>query len=338
MNEVNNIKEELMTIFDDVGTMNELNDLKVEYLGKKGKITELNSLIKTLANEEKKEFGMKVNELKTIFNTKYEELKNKIETELINQKLESERIDISLPATKIEIGAPNILEHLIEEVEELLISMGYDVVDGPEVEEDRYNFEFLNIPKGHPARDAQDTFYINNKIVLRTQTSPMQVRVMESQKPPIRIISPGRVYRSDSVDATHSPLFTQVEGLVVDKGITFADLKGTLEIFVKRLYGKNSVIRFRPHHFPFTEPSAEVDLQCFNCHGSGCSICKGEGWMEILGCGMVHPQVLINCGIDPEIYSGFALGMGLERVVMNRYNISDLRLFYENDIRFLEQF
>ena len=227
---------------------------------------------------------------------------------------------------------------MLDEIKEIFLGMGFNIVEGPEVEYDYYNFEALNMPQDHPARDTQDTFYINDKIVLRTQTSPMQVRVMENQKPPIRIISPGRVYRSDSVDATHSPLFTQVEGLVVDKGITFADLKGTLEIFVKRLYGENSVIRFRPHHFPFTEPSAEVDLQCFNCHGKGCNICKGEGWMEILGCGMVHPQVLINCGIDPEIYSGFALGMGLERVVMNRYNINDLRLFYENDIRFLEQF
>ena len=227
MNEVNNIKEELMTIFDDVGTMNELNDLKVEYLGKKGKITELNSLIKTLANEEKKEFGMKVNELKTIFNTKYEELKNKIETELINQKLESERIDISLPATKIEIGAPNILEHLIEEVEELLISMGYDVVDGPEVEEDRYNFEFLNIPKGHPARDAQDTFYIKDEdILLRSQTSPVQARVMlkNQGKNPIRMICPGKTYRRDDDDATHSHQFMQIEGLLVDHEVSLSEL------------------------------------------------------------------------------------------------------------------
>ena len=212
------------------------------------------------------------------------------------------------------------------------------LIEGPEVESDYYNFEALNIPKNHPARDTQDTFYINENVVLRTQTSPVQIRTMENREPPIRIISPGRVYRSDAVDATHSPLFHQIEGLVVDKGITFADLKGTLETFIKRLYGEDSVVRFRPHHFPFTEPSAEVDVQCFSCHGEGCRLCKNEGWIEILGCGMVHPKVLSNCGIDPEVYSGFALGMGLERVVMRRYNIDDLRLFYENDVRFLKQF
>lgn len=216
--------------------------------------------------------------------------------------------------------------------------MGFEIVEGPEVEYDYYNFEALNIPKDHPARDTQDTFYINDNILLRTQTSPVQVRVMEKQKPPIRVISPGRVYRSDAVDATHSPLFHQIEGLVVDKGITFADLKGTLEIFVRRLYGEDSVVRFRPHHFPFTEPSAEVDVQCFSCHGEGCRLCKGEGWIEILGCGMVHPKVLANCGIDPEVYSGFALGLGLERVAMRRYGIDDMRLFFENDVRFLKQF
>ena len=216
--------------------------------------------------------------------------------------------------------------------------MGFDIVEGPEVQSDYYNFEALNIPKNHPARDTQDTFYINENVVLRTQTSPVQIRTMENREPPIRIISPGRVYRSDAVDATHSPLFHQIEGLVVDKGITFADLKGTLETFIKRLYGEDSVVRFRPHHFPFPEPTHEVDVPCINCPGKGCRLCKNEGWIEILGCGMVHPKVLSNCGIDPEVYSGFALGMGLERVVMRRYNIDDLRLFYENDVRFLKQF
>jgi phenylalanyl-tRNA synthetase alpha chain len=227
---------------------------------------------------------------------------------------------------------------VLDELKEIFVGMGFRIVEGPEVEYDYYNFEALNMPKNHPARDTQDTFYINDNILLRTQTSPVQVRVMEKQKPPIRIISPGRVYRSDAVDATHSPLFHQIEGLVVDKGITFANLKGTLETFVKRLYGEDSVVRFRPHHFPFTEPSAEVDVQCFSCHGEGCRLCKGEGWIEILGCGMVHPKVLSNCGIDPEEYSGFAFGMGLERIVMRRYSIDDLRLFYENDVRFLKQF
>ena len=336
MNEVNNIKEELMTIFDDVGTMNELNDLKVEYLGKKGKITELNSLIKTLANEEKKEFGMKVNELKTIFNTKYEELKNKIETELINQKLESERIDISLPATKIEIGAPNILEHLIEEVEELLISMGYDVVDGPEVEEDRYNFEFLNIPKGHPARDAQDTFYIKDEdILLRSQTSPVQARVMlkNQGKNPIRMICPGKTYRRDDDDATHSHQFMQIEGLLVDHEVSLSDLKGTIDVIVKKLFGENIETRFRPSYYQFTEPSVEVDISCFNCHGKGCNICKNSGWITVAGAGIVHPNVLKNCGYDSKEWTGFAFGFGAERLAMLKYGINDIRAFYLTDLR-----
>ena len=336
MNEVNNIKEELKTIFDNVGTMNELNDLKVEYLGKKGKITELNSLIKTLPNEEKKEFGMKVNELKTIFNTKYEELKNKIETELINQKLESERIDISLPATKIEIGAPNILEHLIEEVEELLISMGYDVVDGPEVEEDRYNFELLNIPKGHPARDAQDTFYIKDEdILLRSQTSPVQARVMlENQgKKPIRMICPGKTYRRDDDDATHSHQFMQIEGLLVDHEVSLSDLKGTIDVIVKKLFGENIETRFRPSYYQFTEPSVEVDISCFNCHGKGCNICKNSGWITVAGAGIVHPNVLKNCGYDPKEWTGFAFGFGAERLAMLKYGINDIRAFYLTDLR-----
>ena len=217
-------------------------------------------------------------------------------------------------------------------------SMGFDVVDGPEVELDYYNFEALNIPKNHPARDTQDTFYITENTLLRTQTSPVQIRTMEQRKPPIRVISPGRVFRSDALDATHSPVFHQIEGLVVDKNITMSDLKGTLELFIKKLYGEDSVVRFRPHHFPFTEPSAETDVMCFHCHGKGCRLCKGEGWIEILGAGMVHPKVLENCGIDPEEYSGFAFGMGLERVVMRRFAIDDIRLFFENDKRFLEQF
>ncbi len=216
--------------------------------------------------------------------------------------------------------------------------MGFDIVSGPEVELDHYNFEMLNMPKSHPARDTQDTFYFTENVLLRTQTSPMQIRTMEKQKPPIRIICPGRVYRSDAVDATHSPIFHQGEGLVVDKGVTFSDLKGTLELFIKKLYGEETRVRFRPHHFPYTEPSAEMDMSCFKCGGKGCSMCKGEGWIEILGCGMVHPQVLENCGIDPEVYSGFAFGVGLERIAMMRYGIDDMRLLYENDLRFLKQF
>ena len=227
---------------------------------------------------------------------------------------------------------------MLHEIEDIFIGLGFSIADGPEVELDYYNFEALNIPKDHPARDTQDTFYITDNILLRTQTSPVQVRTMEKQKPPIKVIAPGRVYRSDAVDATHSPVFHQIEGLVVDKGITMADLKGTLEVFTKKLYGADSVVRFRPHHFPFTEPSAEMDTQCYACHGAGCRLCKGEGWIELLGCGMVHPWVLQNCGIDPEVYSGFAFGIGLERVAMRRYGIGDMRLFYENDQRFLSQF
>ena len=303
---------------------------------KKGKITELNSLIKTLPNEEKKEFGMKVNELRTIFNNKYEELKEKIETELINQKLESERIDISLPATKIEIGAPNILEHLIEEVEELLISMGYDVVDGPEVEEDRYNFEFLNIPKGHPARDAQDTFYIKDEdILLRSQTSPVQARVMlkNQGKNPIRMICPGKTYRRDDDDATHSHQFMQIEGLLVDHEVSLSDLKGTIDVIVKKLFGENIETRFRPSYYQFTEPSVEVDISCFNCHGKGCNICKNSGWITVAGAGIVHPNVLKNCGYDSKEWTGFAFGFGAERLAMLKYGINDIRAFYLTDLR-----
>ena len=266
--------------------------------------------------------------------SKVQELNEKKQLE----QLKAEKLDVTLPGKKPVLGAKHPLTIVLDEIKEIFVGMGFDIVEGPEVETDYYNFEALNMPKNHPARDTQDTFYINDNIVLRTQTSPVQVRTMEQQKPPIRVISPGRVYRSDAVDATHSPLFHQIEGLVVDKGITFADLKGTLETFVKRLYGEDSVVRFRPHHFPFTEPSAEVDVQCFSCHGEGCRLCKGEGWIEILGCGMVHPKVLSNCGIDPEVYSGFALGLGLERVAMRRYGIDDMRLFFENDVRFLNQF
>lgn len=243
-----------------------------------------------------------------------------------------------MPGKKFDVGKKHPLTIVMDEIKEIFLGMGFDVVSGPEVELDYYNFEALNLPKDHPARDTQDTFYITENTLLRTQTSPVQIRTMEKRKPPIRIISPGRVYRSDALDATHSPVFHQIEGLVVDKGVTMSDLKGTLEMFIKGLYGEDSQIRFRPHHFPFTEPSAEIDVMCFNCHGEGCRLCKGEGWIEVLGAGMVHPKVLLNCGIDPEEYSGFAFGVGLERVVMRRFNIDDIRMFFENDMRFLDQF
>ena len=316
----------------------DIENLRVQFLGKKGELTAILKQMGKLSPEERPIIGQLANEVRAFIEQDIETRAAELKQEELSRRLKEEALDVTLPGYRRSLGYKHPLSIVLDEIKEIFVGMGFDIVDGPEVETDYYNFEALNMPKNHPARDTQDTFYINDNIVLRTQTSPVQVRVMEKQKPPIRVISPGRVYRSDAVDATHSPLFHQIEGLVVDKGITFADLKGTLETFVKRLYGEDSVVRFRPHHFPFTEPSAEVDVQCFSCHGEGCRLCKGEGWIEILGCGMVHPKVLSNCGIDPEIYSGFALGMGLERVVMRRYNIDDLRLFYENDVRFLSQF
>lgn len=315
-----------------------LENLRVKYLGKKGELTAILKQMGKLSAEERPVIGQLANEVRSSIETFMAERAEELKAQALQHRLEQEKIDVTMPGTPCAMGHKHPLTIVLDEIKEVFIGMGFDIVDGPEVETDYYNFEALNTPKNHPARDTQDTFYINENAVLRTQTSPVQIRTMEKQEPPIRIISPGRVYRSDAVDATHSPLFHQIEGLVVDKNITFADLKGTLETFVKRLYGEDSVVRFRPHHFPFTEPSAEVDVQCFNCHGEGCRLCKNEGWIEILGCGMVHPQVLRNCNIDPEEYSGFAFGLGLERVTMRRYNIDDLRLFYENDVRFLKQF
>lgn len=315
-----------------------LDAVRVKYLGKKGELTAILKQMGKLSAEERPVVGQLANQVRADIEEKLEETKLNLESKMLDLRLACETLDVTLPGSKQEIGKKHPLTIVLDEIKEIFIGMGFEIAQGPEVELDYYNFEALNVPKDHPARDTQDTFYINDNVVLRTQTSPMQIRTMENQKPPIRILAPGRVYRSDAVDATHSPLFHQIEGLVVDKNITMSDLKGTLEVFVKRLYGENSVVRFRPHHFPFTEPSAEMDVQCFNCHGEGCPLCKGEGWIEILGCGMVHPKVLKNCGIDPEEYSGFAFGMGLERIVMRRYNINDLRLFFENNVRFLNQF
>ena len=320
----------------NVKDLNSLNDLKVKYLGKKGLITELNSGIKDVPNEEKKEYGMKVNELRTIFNDFYEEKKNEFETELLNERLKNEAIDISLPATKVAVGAPHILEKVIEEVEDVFMSMGYDVVDGPEIEEDKYNFEMLNIPKGHPARDAQDTFYIEGEeVLLRSQTSPVQVRTMLKGKGevPIRMICPGKTYRRDDDDATHSHQFMQIEGLLVDKDISLSDLKGTMDVLFKRIYGKDVETRFRPSYYQFTEPSVEVDITCVNCHGKGCNVCKNTGWVTIAGAGIVHPNVLRMSGYDPEVWSGFAFGFGAERLTMMKYDIKDLRVFYNADLR-----
>jgi len=291
-----------------------------------------------LSAEERPVIGAMANEVRGYLEKEIDEKKAELTTKLREEKLKSEVIDVTMPGKIQETGKLHPLTATMNSVKEIFLGMGFQIAEGPEVEKDYYNFEALNIPKNHPARDTQDTFYVNDNVVLRTQTSPMQIRVMEKQQPPIRVVAPGRVYRSDAIDATHSPMFHQIEGLVVDKGVTMADLKGTLESFIKKLYGEDAKVRFRPHHFPFTEPSAEVDVSCFVCGGEGCRVCKGEGWIEILGCGMVHPKVLANCGIDPEVYSGFAFGLGLERIAMRKYDIDDLRLFFENDLRFLKQF
>ena len=312
--------------------------LRIKYLGKKGELTSVLRGMGSLSAEERPVIGQMANEVRTwieqTLQSQMEQQKNK----KIEERLKKEAIDVTIPGTAVEIGHRHPLAKVEEELREIFVGMGFDIAEGPEVEYDYYNFQALNIPENHPARDTQDTFYITDNILLRSQTSPVQVRTMEKQKPPIRVISPGRVYRSDAVDATHSPMFHQLEGLVVDRGITMGDLKGTLELFAQKMFGKDTKIRFRPHHFPFTEPSAEVDVSCFVCGGKGCRLCKGEGWIEILGAGMVHPNVLRGCGIDPEEYSGFAFGMGIERIAMRKYNIDDMRLLFENDIRFLSQF
>ena len=315
-----------------------LEEARVQLLGKKGELTAILKTMGQLSPEERPVMGQMANEVRAAIEEKLAARGAALKAAMAEQKLKMETIDVTLPGKPVREGHRHPLNLVLDEIKDIFIGMGFEIAEWPEVELDHYNFEALNIPKNHPARDTQDTFYITDKVLLRTQTSPVQIRTMEQRKPPIRIIAPGRVYRSDAVDATHSPIFHQIEGLVVDEGITMSDLKGCLETVIKRLYGEDSVVRFRPHHFPFTEPSAEVDVQCFACHGKGCRICKGEGWIEILGCGMVHPKVLAGCGLDPEKYSGFAFGIGLERIVMRRFAVDDMRLFYENDTRFLEQF
>ncbi|MGN1097568.1 MAG: phenylalanine--tRNA ligase subunit alpha [Clostridia bacterium] len=315
-----------------------LEAVRVKFLGKKGELTAVLRGMGGLSPEERPAIGQLANEVRAFVEGEIEKKRAVLSQKAREDKLKSEVIDVTMPGRRRGEGRLHPLTKVLDEVTDIFTGMGFSVAEGPDIELDYYNFEALNIPADHPARDTQDTFYINDEILLRTQTSPVQVRVMEKTKRPIRIISPGRVFRSDAVDATHSPVFHQIEGLVVDKGVTMADLKGTLEAFVKGLYGEDAKIRLRPHHFPFTEPSAEVDVSCFVCGGKGCGVCKGEGWIEILGAGMVHPKVLAGCGIDPEVYSGFAFGLGLERIVMRRYNIDDLRLFFENDMRFLKQF
>lgn len=332
------IREEAIKQIQESDALDKLNDVRIAFLGKKGKLTAVLKGMKDVAAEERPAVGQMVNDTRSAIENVLEETKQKLEARAREEQLAREVIDVTLPAKKNHVGHRHPNTIALEEVERIFIGMGYEVVEGPEVEYDLYNFEKLNIPANHPAKDEQDTFYINKDIVLRTQTSPVQARVMEQGKLPIRMIAPGRVFRSDEVDATHSPSFHQIEGLVVDKNITFSDLKGTLEEFAKELFGPETKTKFRPHHFPFTEPSAEVDVTCFKCGGSGCRFCKGSGWIEILGCGMVHPHVLEMCGIDPEEYTGFAFGVGLERIALLKYEIDDMRLLYENDTRFLRQF
>ena len=337
-------REEALKQIRESNRLDKLNEVRVSFLGKKGELTAVLKGMKNVDPKERPFVGQMVNETREAIEEFLEETKKKLEEKAREEKMKQEVIDVTLPAKKINVGHRHPNTIALEEVERIFVGMGYEVVEGPEIEYDLYNFEKLNIPANHPAKDEQDTFYINKDIVLRTQTSPVQARIMEQGKLPIRMIAPGRVFRSDEVDATHSPSFHQIEGLVVDKNITFADLKGTLEEFAKQLFGPETKTKFRPHHFPFTEPSAEVDVSCFKCGGSGeieghsCRFCKGSGWIEILGCGMVHPHVFEMCGIDPEEYTGFAFGVGLERIALLKYEIDDMRELYKNDIRFLKQF
>ena len=334
------IRASAMAALDQAADAPALEALRVKILGKKGELTAVLKTMGALPAEERPAMGQMANTVRADIEKRLEQRRSELSAQALQAKLRAEAVDVTIPGQPVQHGHKHPMYKALDEAKEIFIGMGFQILDGPEVELAEYNFTKLNTEEGHPARDWSDTFYLaeDSSVLLRTQTSPMQIRAMEAMKPPIRILAPGRVFRKDEVDATHSPMFHQIEGLVVDKGITMADLKGTLETLVKSLYGEDSVIRLRPHHFPFTEPSCEVDVQCFKCHGEGCPTCKGEGWIELLGAGMVHPKVLENCGIDPNEYSGFAFGIGLERMAMRRFQISDLRLIFENDIRFLSQF
>lgn len=338
------IKEKAIAAISEAADLKKLDEVRVAILGKKGELTGVLRGMKDLSNEERPLVGKLANEVRAAIEGELEKAKDMIGKKQRELQLKQEVIDVTLPAKKSTLGHRHPMTIVLDDIKDIFIGMGYSIAEGPEIENAYYNFDALNIPEEHPAKDEQDTFYINEDMMLRTSTSPVQVHVMEKQEPPIRIIAPGRVFRSDEVDATHSPVFHQIEGLVVDKGITMGDLKGALEVFIKELYGESVQVKFRPHFFPFTEPSAEVDVSCVICGGEGhvdgqpCRVCKGSGWIEILGCGMVHPRVLEMSGIDPKVYSGFAFGMGLERITMLRYGIKDLRMFYENDVRFLKQF
>lgn len=335
---IEELRRQVMASLDTLPDKKELEDLRVHIMGKKGSLTELLRGMGALPAEERPKIGQLVNQLRQELEAKFDEKEAKMEQFAKERRLQQEKLDITMPGKTKKVGGLHPLNSVLDSVIDIFQSMGFDVVDGPEVETDHYNFEALNVPKDHPARDMQDTFYISENLLLRTQTSAAQIRTMENRKPPIRIICPGRVYRADEVDATHSPVFHQIEGLVVDKGITMCDLKGTLEQFAREIYGPETKVRFRPSFFPFTEPSVEVDVSCGECGGKGCRVCKGTGWIEILGAGMVNPRVLSGCGIDPDVYSGFAFGIGLDRLTTTRHKISDIRLLFENDLRFLEQF
>jgi phenylalanyl-tRNA synthetase alpha chain len=332
------IQKQALEKLAQISEIRELEDLKVAYLGKKGELTQILKGMGALSAEERPIIGQMANVVRSVLEENIADTRMRLVREERNAKLKNEVIDVTLPGKFRTIGRKHPLTMVLDELKDIFLGMGYEIAEGPEIELDYNNFEALNMPKNHPARDTQDTFYMSESVVLRTHTSPVQIRHMQNNTPPIRIICPGRVYRSDAVDATHSPVFHQVEGLVVDKGVTMGDLVGTLQASAKSIFGKDTRIRLRPHHFPFTEPSAEVDVSCWECGGKGCRICKGEGWIEILGAGMVHPNVLRECNIDPEIYSGFAFGMGVERIAMGKFGINDMRLLYENDIRFLKQF
>ena len=337
-NQLEEIRKKAKESISSIATLSELEEIRLKFLGKKGELTAVLRGMATLSSEERPVVGQMVNDLRSFIETKLSEAEQYISERVMALQMEKEAIDITLPGRKHNLGHKHPITQVIETLNDVFLGMGFQIAEGPEIELDRNSFELLNIPKGHPARDVQDTFYINGDIVLRPHTSPVQVRVMQSQKPPIRIICPGRVYRSDTADATHSPVFHQLEGLVVDKGVTMGDLVGTLQTFAAKVFGEETKIRLRPHHFQFTEPSAEVDVSCWECGGKGCRVCKNEGFVEILGAGMVNPKVLQMCGIDPEVYTGFAFGMGIERIATCKFNINSLKLLYENDIRFLQEF
>ena len=337
-NQLEQIRQNAQAALEKITSKSDLEQIRVQFLGKKGELTGVLKQMGRLTQEERPIIGQLANEVREYISGAIAEKSSQLEQLLLESKLASEKIDVTMPGRHPVKGHKHPMNIVLDEVKDIFVGMGFEIADGPEIETTYYNFTALNTPEGHPAREMQDSFYINPEVLLRTQTSSVQIRVMEHRKPPIRMISPGRVYRKDELDATHSPMFHQIEGLVVDKGITMADLKGTLETLIKKIYGEDAKIRLRPHHFPFTEPSCEVDVMCFKCHGAGCTTCKGEGWIELLGAGMVHPNVLRMCGIDPQEYSGFAFGVGLERLVMRRFAINDLRLFFENDVRFLNQF